>query len=337
MVKADGYGLGMLQVVRALRSEEPWGWGVATAEEGLDLRAAGFLQPVILFSPLPPGDYETAVEQALTVTLSDLGGLEMLRRTAGRLGREATFHVEVDTGMGRAGFGDRDLEAARDDILEAVRGGLVWEGLFTHFHSADEPGGPGVLEQWRRLERALEKFPEGMRPPLVHAGNSAAAFRYPQIAADAVRPGIFLFGGAIGEDLPVPRPVASLRARVTLVREVEAGATLGYGATYRASGPERWATVGIGYGDGLPRALSNRGHAILHGRRVPIIGRISMDVTVVDISGIEGVRPGDPVTFIGGEGEGYIGVDEVAGELGTISYEILTGITQRVERVWSDG
>ena len=337
MVKADGYGLGMLGVVRALESELPWGWGVATVREGAALREAGIRGPVIVFTPLPPNEYGTAVEQGLTVSLSDVEGLRRLRRAAGESGRQVRFHIEVDTGMGRAGFGGRDLEAARDQIVDAARGGLVWEGAYTHFHSADEPGGPEVTEQWACLQRSLDVFPAGVRPEMVHACNSAAAFRCPEIAADAVRPGIYLYGGGIGGDLPVPAPVASLCARIVLIRQVEPGTSLGYGATYRASGAERWATAGIGYGDGLPRALSNRGSAIVHGRRVPIIGRISMDLTVVDISGVDGVGLGDTVTFIGVEDEGFIGVDEVAGEAGTISYEVLTGITSRVERVWSDG
>jgi alanine racemase len=152
-----------------------------------------------------------------------------------------------------------------------------------------------------------------------------------------VRPGIFLYGGGVGEGLPAPEEVASVRARVEHVRPAPVGTTLGYGSTYRSAADERWATVAIGYGDGLPRALGNRGFALVAGRRVPIIGRISMDVTVVDITGIADVAPGDVVTFLGRDGQAHISVDEVARLVETISYEILTGFTPRLERVWLEG
>jgi alanine racemase len=150
-----------------------------------------------------------------------------------------------------------------------------------------------------------------------------------------VRPGIFLYGGVAGEDLPPPDPVASLRARITFLRDAEAGSTVGYGSTYRASAPERWATVGIGYGDGLPRLLSNQGHALVRGERAPIIGRISMDVTVLNVTHIQGVEVGDVATFFGRDGEGGIPLEEVADHARTINYEILTDLTPRVPRIWT--
>ena len=151
-----------------------------------------------------------------------------------------------------------------------------------------------------------------------------------------MRPGIFLYGGEIGEGQPRPIPVVSLRARVVHTRDAAPGTTLGYGATYRARGAERWATLSIGYGDGLPRVLGNGGQAIVRGRIVPIIGRISMDVTVVDITGVAGVGLGDIATLIGSDGDHTISLDDVASRAGTISYEILTGLTQRLPRVWKD-
>ena len=160
--------------------------------------------------------------------------------------------------------------------------------------------------------------------------------RCPAYAGDAVRPGIFLYGGRVGRDLPAPEAVASVRARVVHVRSAAAGTTVGYGSTYRADGDERWATVSIGYGDGLPRSLGNCGSALVAGRRVPIIGRISMDVTVVDITGAPSVESGDVATFLGSDGDERITVDEVAELAGTISYEVLTGFTQRLPRVWME-
>ena len=149
-------------------------------------------------------------------------------------------------------------------------------------------------------------------------------------------PGVFLYGGSAGPGLPEPDPVASVRARVVHVRDASPGTTLGYGATYAAPGWERWATLAIGYGDGLPRALGNRGAALLRGRRTPVIGRISMDMTVVNISDVDGVEPGDVATLIGEIGGERITVDEVAEQAGTISYEVLTGFTTRLPRIWID-
>ncbi len=344
MVKADAYGLGMEAVVRALEPEGPWGYGVATVEEGTRLRARGVVKPVVIVSPLPPEAYDLAVAEALTPTLSEVDALDRLAAAAERLGREARFHVEIDTGMGRSGFDWRRIGEWGPALAERLSDPLIWEGCYTHFHSADVAGDDSTSEQWRRFREALDGLARdgpasvrlaGRGVGLIHACNGAAALRYPSLAADAVRPGIFLYGGAVGAGVAPPDEVVQLRARVTLIREVPEGTTLGYGATYRARGSERWATLGIGYGDGLPRILGNRGSALLRGRRVPIVGRISMDLTVVDISGIDGVVVGDTATLIGTDGEARITVDEVAVQAGSISYEILTGLTSRLPRIWT--
>ena len=339
MVKADAYGLGMEAVVQALEPEGPWGYGVATVEEGARLRAGGVVKPVVIVSPLPPEAYDLAVLEALTPTLSEVDAVDRLAASAERLGREARFHVEIDTGMGRSGFDWQRIGEWGPVLAERLSDPLVWEGCYTHVHSADVAGDDSTSEQWRRFREALDGLARG-RPAgggvgLIHACNGAAALRYPSLAADAVRPGIVLYGGAVGAGVAPPDEVVQLRAPVTLIREVPEGTTLGYGATYRARGSERWATLGIGYGDGLPRILGNRGSALLRGRPVPIVGRISMDMTVVDISGIDGVVVGDTATLIGTDGEARITVDEVAVQAGTISYEILTGLTSRLPRIWT--
>ncbi len=332
MVKADGYGLGMLRAARALEPTDPLAFGVATVDEGLRLREAGVERRILVCSPVPHGSITDAVGASLELSVSDLQSLDELRRVGS--GR-AAFHLEVDTGMGRAGF---DWRRVREwgPVVESVAGDLGWSGAFTHFHSADLASRAAVDQQWRRFQDTLATLTVPAGDFLVHACNSAAALRYPGLAAGAVRPGIFLYGGRAGEGLPAPKAVATLRARILLIRDAPPGATVGYGATYRAAEWERWATVGLGYGDGLPRALGNRGHALVRARRAPIVGRISMDVTVVDISGLEGVEVGDAVTFMGRDGSGEISPDDVAAQADTISYEILTGITPRVPRIWID-
>ena len=333
MVKADGYGLGMENVVRTLESEDPWGFGVATVEEGIRLRDAGLTAAVIIFSPVPPGSYDSGVAHDLTLTVSDLDSVERVAAAATRTGHVGRFHVEVDTGMGRSGFDWRRVAEWGTALVDLTSDTSIWEGCYTHFHSADLADDAPTRAQWERFIGAVEwlKPEEGS---LIHACNAAAAMRYPRFAADAVRSGIFLYGGSIGAGVAAPEEVARVCARVTLIRDVPEATTLGYGATYRSSGEERWATLGIGYGDGFPRVLGNRGSVLLAGRRIPIIGRISMDMTVVDITGIDGVGMGDTATLIGTDGDSVITLDEIADLAGTISYEILTGFTARMPRIW---
>lgn len=336
MVKANAYGLGMGEAVEALEPLSPWGYGVAAVEEGVGIRAMGIRKPVLVLSPVPPASYAAAVAADLSVCISDLEALERLRAAAVAVRLPGRFHLEVDTGMGRAGFPWNRVESWGPWFREALGDPLIWEGLFTHFHSADLRDQAPTLTQWTRLQEVLNALPGLPENALLHACNSPGALRLPELGAHAVRPGIFLYGGVAGEELPPPEPVASLRARVTFIREAEAGATVGYGATYMAQEPQRWATVGIGYGDGLPRLLSNRGRALIRGWIAPIIGRISMDVTVLDVTGVEGVEVGDVVTFFGIDGEAELPLEEMAELAGTINYEILTDLTTRVPRIWTD-
>jgi alanine racemase len=333
MVKANGYGLDAELVARTFEELDPFAFGVAAAEEGRALRAAGVRRPIIVFTPLTREALEIAAQQRLTPAISDAAGLEYWSR----IGEGGDFHVDIDTGMGRAGFDWRETSAWSEKVRDAVAKGIRCTGVFTHFHSADEADQSATATQWQRFRDALAQFPVSSEDLVVHACNSAAAMRWPEYALDAVRPGIFLYGGHPAPGVSDaaeyrPRPVASVYARVVLVREVPPGSTVGYGATHAARGWERWATVAIGYGDGLPRALGNVGSAIVHGRRVRIVGRISMDMTVVDVTSVPEVTTGDVATFIGADGEEEIFVDEVATQAGTISYEILTGLLPRLPR-----
>jgi alanine racemase len=335
MVKADAYGIGAERVVRALDPLGPWGYGVATADEGAALRDMGVRRPIIVFGPLAPQAVPTAAAGRLIVSVSDLAGLDHWAEAARRHG-PAEFHVEIDTGMGRAGFDWRETPQWGAAVRQRCSDTLRCTGVYTHFHGADSADPTPTATQWERFRDALAQLPVPREDLLVHASNSAATMRWRAFAADAVRPGIFLFGGLAAPDapgVPAPRPVVSVRSRLVLVRDVPPGSTVGYGATHVARGWERWGTVGIGYGDGLPRRLGNRGWALLRGRRVPFVGRISMDLTVVDITGVPDAEVGDVVTFIGVDGGAEIRVDDVAAIADTISYEILTGLRPRLPRV----
>ena len=314
MVKANGYGLGAVRVTRALEVLEPWGYGVATPEEGAELRAAGIARPIVLFTPFLPAWRETCLAAGITPVIGDAEALACWRPT----GRP--FHLEVDSGMGRAGVRWDDA-ASLDAIRAMLRAGAACEGVCTHFHSADEqPASCDV--QWERFQMVVASLPS--RPELVHAANSAAALAGTRFAADLVRPGIFLYGGAAGV---TPDPVAALRARVVAARRVDAGDAIGYGATWTAPRASTIATLGIGYADGVPRSLSNRGTVELGSGVHPIAGRVTMDMTLVDV-GDAPVRPGDIATLFGGR----VTLDAQAAAAGTISYELLTSLGRRVER-----
>ncbi len=350
MVKANGYGLGVKRVIDALRPARPFGWGVATIAEGLELKRLGARAPVMIYAPVAPAALPRAVSAGLIPSISDLDGLNALRDLATHpdpathAPAPIAFQVEVDTGMGRAGLAlDQPLP-----LRAAAQSGLRLYGVFTHLHSADHDDLNGARDQIARFDHFISGLRRSGDLPsdtLVHCANSAASLRLESRTANAVRPGIYLYGATTWAapdappsqppDHPPPQPVVAVRARILLVRDVPPGTTLGYGATYAASGHERWAVAGIGYGDGLPRALGNRGQALFRGRRVPIIGRISMDTCVLRISGkpAPNIRPGDIVTFIGYDGGIALTLEEVAQLAGTIPYEILTGLSRRLPRI----
>lgn len=349
MVKADGYGLGAQRVVEALASANPYGFGVATVDEGLALRRAGVRAPVMIYGPVSPGALGRAVQGRLIPTVSDIETLDALQALATARGprdqggapdRDAAvpFQVEVDTGMGRAGFplAGAPLAGSVGDwwprMLAAAAAGLRLVGVFTHLHSADEEDLASARRQVERFRDFVHAV-EGIGPDtLVHFANSAGVLRLPQGFANAARPGIYLYGGRSGPVSVPPEPVAAVRARIVLARQVPAGATASYGATYTARRAERWATAAIGYGDGLPRALGNRGRALAAGRTLPIVGRVTMDMTMLRLDDAANLSPGDAVTFLGRDGDAAIGLEEVAALASTIDYEILTGLSPRLPR-----
>jgi alanine racemase len=290
-----------------------------TADEGRLLREAGVDRPILVVQPSAPM-LEACARHGLT---PGLGSVDEVRRWRS-LAPGRAFHLQVDTGMNRGGIWWEEL---RETAGELAGPGL--EGAFTHFHSAERDA-HSVQDQWERFGAALAALPA--RPQLVHAANSAAALVHPETAADLVRPGIFLYGGAVGAF--EPRPAAAWRARVLRVAWREAGATVSYGATYRTTGRECVVTLAVGYADGYRRALSNAGAVLLEGRRWRVAGTVTMDMIMVAGPG-PAPAPDALATLIGRDGDQAITLDEVAATAGTISYEILTGLGPRVERVWS--
>ena len=321
MIKADAYGLGAVSVARALERLDPWGYGVVSADEGRELRDAGITRPIAVFSPVT-AELEQVAAAGLTPVL---GSVEQVRAWLALAGNARAFHVQFDTGMCRSGIWWEAAASVQAEFAAAPG----FEGACTHFHSADsDPASVG--RQLERFAAVLAALPR--RPALVHAANSNAALRLGRgVAFDAIRPGIFLYGGAAAGERG--QPVVSWRARMVEVNRRPAGETVSYGATWALARPSVLATVSVGYADGLPRALGNSGAMLLGGRRHPIAGRVTMDLTVLDL--------GDDVpdlsavaTLIGRDGAEEITVDEIADQVGTISYEIFTGLGNRVRRVY---
>lgn len=336
MIKADAYGTGAGFAVRALGPLGPHALGVATVEEAVRVRADGWDGRVVVFTPTLPADLDRLPAAGFEPVVGSPVGLAACAAAARARGVVLPVHLEIDTGMGRFGLVWDEAGRWAAELAEILGGGgATLASTFTHFHSA-ETDEAATREQWRRLGEAIDALgAAGVDAGLRHAANSAAAVEYSGVAGDMVRPGVWLYGAEVAGRRPAP--VAHVRARVLEVRDVKAGSTVSYGATWTAPGPARLATLGIGYADGLRRCLTGHGRALIHGRAAPLRGVITMDSTVVDVSGREDVRRGDVATVLGRDGDAEITPEELAEVCGTIAYEILTGWSARVPRIGIDG
>lgn len=337
VVKADAYGHGAATCARRLADEGAEWFGVATPEEGFELRRAGVERHVLSFGGFWEGQAEECLAHRITPVVYRLDMAEALDAAASRSGMSADVHVKIDTGMGRLGV--RYDEAAEfADALRRLRH-LRVDGLMTHFAAADEPRRDCFTEeQLKHFREAVAAFrARGHEPTYEHAANSAATFAHPESRGNMVRPGGVLYGLWRDvlpplADAPALRPVMSLRTRIMLLKRVHAGETLGYGCTFEAAREMKVATVPVGYADGYTRALSNRGRVIVRGRFAPVVGRISMDLTLLDVTDVPGVETGDVVTMLGADGPLSIPAEDIAQTAGTLSYEITCGISARVPR-----
>src|SRR5687768_2868176 len=298
IIKADGYGLGAVRVAEALEPLDPWGFGVAAVAEGVELRTAGIRGPILILSPVLPDEYSVVQEADLRPSLGAPTAIREWKETGG-----GPWHLSIDTGMSRAGMQWTDVASAADVIAAGEP-----EGAYTHFHSAECNDG-SMEQQVERFRSAVAALPR--RPRYLHAENSPALERVVRSEWDLARPGIFLYGVGSGEGATMrPEPVASLRARVVEVRTIDEGESVSYSATWRASGRRRIATLGIGYADGYRRALSNRGTALVRGQRVPIVGVVTMDMVMIDVTGVA-CEVGDVATLIGRDGRELLSLEDV--------------------------
>ena len=331
VVKADAYGHGVVPVATRLQKEGCDAFGVALAEEGLELREAGITAEILVLNGVYGDAHRDVLEAGLTPVVYDLAQVQAFHRAWD--GAAFPVHLKVDTGMSRLGV---PLEA-----LDAFLGGLARypsarvEGVMTHLSSADSDD-EFTREQLDRFRDALARIrARGHAPRTVHAANSPATLAHPEARFDMVRPGIVLFGAPPARHLASEiRPAMRLRTEVIALRDLFAGDSVGYSRTFRAPRPMRLATVPMGYGDGLLRAVSNRGAMLVNGHRCPIVGNVSMDLTTLDVTGAPGVAVGTEVLVLGEQDGERIGAEDLADWAGTIPYEVLTNVSRRVPRFY---
>jgi alanine racemase len=337
VVKANAYGHGSERVARALEQAGATMLACADIEEGIVVRRAGVNIPVLVFGALSVSDLDGIFEYALTPSISTPSAARALQAAAASRGSHLDYHLKIDTGMHRLGFRHDNLARTVPELLRSPNLRLV--SIYTHFATADTPELTLFDDQRERFERALQTI-RGLGAPadvLRHTANSAALLRDSRTWYDIVRPGLLLYGivpPPLASTIPL-QPVMSLTSRVVGVKGLRPGETVGYGGRFSASRPTTIAVVPAGYADGLDLRLGQQGQVLIRGRRVPVVGAVSMDMITVDVTELGDVQPGDEVVFIGRQGtESWqqIDVREMAAAIGTIPYEIVCRIGSRIER-----
>ncbi|MFZ0750101.1 MAG: alanine racemase, partial [Pyrinomonadaceae bacterium] len=338
-VKANAYGHGAVECSTRLEREGVDWFGVALPEEGIELRTEGITKPILCMGGIWAGQENACIQQALTPVVYRLDVVEALDRAAKAAGTAVDVHVKIDTGMGRLGVRADDVP----DFCAALKrfANIRVDGLMTHLASADdEEQTDFTAAQLQRFERAVAAFrDQGFEPTHIHAANSAGLFTFAESRANMVRPGGTLYGftrDVLPANIEEPklRPVMSLHSRIMLLKRVPKGEKLGYGGTFETTRDSLIATIPIGYDDGYRRAFSNKGRVIVRGQFVPVVGRVSMDLTIIDVTDVADVALDDRVTLLGRDGDCSITAEDLGELAGTISYEITCGISNRVPRIY---
>ena len=338
VVKANAYGHGAVECSKRLESEGIDWFGVATVEEGVELREAGVITPILSFGSFWPGQEHWLFEHNVTPTIFDLERALLLDTKARELDVVKTIHIKIDTGMGRVGVSFRDVAEWGEELRKFEN--LHVEGLMTHFAAADDLTDEFTNTQMLRFAEAVSIFHEkGFRPSILDMANSPGAVGHSDSRGTMVRIGGILYG--LGDDVlpkgigrPKLEPVMSVHSRIAFLKNVSAGESIGYGKTFTTERESMIATVPIGYHDGFRRALSNQGSAIVNGGMVPVVGRVSMDWITLDVTGQDDVGVGDEVVLIGSQDDVRISAEDLAGLIDTISYEVTCGIDKRVRRLY---
>lgn len=340
VVKANAYGHGIELVGLAALRAGADRLAVATVGEGALLRKIGVAAPILVLGYTPPWQAADVIRHGLTATVYDLETADALAQAAQTFDTQANVHVKIDTGMHRLGLYPPDAPAFLAALSQ--RSGLIVEGIFTHFSTADDKDKTFTRGQLERFLALLSRLEEaGLRPPIAHAANSAATLSLPDSHLQMVRCGIALYGLHPSEETPLPggfKPVLSWKAQVAQVKSLERGDAVSYGNTYIAPDRRRVAVIPVGYADGFPRAPRHWQYVLIHGQPAPILGRVCMDQTVVDVTDIvvnsgEDVRIGDEVVLIGRQGAAAITAEDVAARVGTINYEVVSKLLARLPRI----
>lgn len=337
VIKTDGYGHGAVPIAKYIRDEVD-AFAVATVDEGIELREAGLNLPILILGYTMKAQYPKLLEYDIHQTVYTMEDAEALSRVAVAAGKKAKIHIALDTGMGRIGFMP---EQENVEVVRQIRDlpGIELVGMFSHFATADETDKGYTSLQMERYDRFVEMLSAaGIEIPVKHICNSAGIMEFDHHRYDMVRAGIILYGlypsnEVMKENLSL-KPAMEWKAHVVHVKKVGPGHGISYGKTFVTTKEEtQIATVCVGYGDGYPRSLSNKGRVLIHGKSVPIIGRVCMDQFMVDVTGMD-VKPEDEVTLIGRDGEEFISADEIASLTGTINYEIVCDFGKRVPRIY---
>jgi alanine racemase len=346
VVKSNAYGLGAVPIAKALQKAGTEWFGVTCANEGIELREAGIRRRILLLTGFWPGEEKRLIENKLTPTVTRLDDLGHLERAAAKMFRGKSrmqFHLKINTGMNRLGISADEVDAFCHTLKKCPH--LALEGTYTHFASAEDFTAKQTSDQELLFRSCLDRMEKlGVSPGIVHMANSGAISARPSTLADMVRPGAILYGYYQSFDPPQKKrevmsqmplePCLTLRARIISLRDVPAGEGVGYAARFITKRPSRIAVINAGYADGVVRARTNRGFALLHGQCVPLVGIISMDLTTLDVTDVPGAKVGDVVTIYGKDGAARIDVSDVAREIGTVTSDLLCALGRRVPKFY---
>lgn len=340
VIKTDGYGHGAAPIARQLENLDfVFGYAVATPEEAGLLRRAGIKKPILILGYTFPYCYEKLVEEQIRPAVFRYDALSALGETAARMGKTLPVHIKVDTGMNRIGI--RPDETGLAFVQKALETpGITVEGIFTHFARADETDKTAAKQQLVKFQNFCKEIQEklGVRIPIQHCSNSAGIVEMRDANMDMVRAGITLYGlwpsDEVRQDIVELTPALSWYTHISYIKEVEPGNAVSYGGTYTVEKPMRIATIPVGYGDGYPRGLSNKGYVLINGKRASILGRVCMDQFMVDVTQIPEAKEGALVTLIGRDGEEQITMEELGDLSGRFNYELACDIGKRIPRVY---
>lgn len=339
VIKADGYGHGAEAIARLIEDYDYiWGFAVATPEEALQLRTFGVKKPILILGIVFEEYFTQMIAKEIRLTVCTYEMAQKLSEEAQRQGRDVHIHIGLDTGMSRIGFADRQ-ESVEEIKKISQLPNLKIEGMFTHFARADETDRSPAIDQLNRYLNFAKLLEDaGIQIPMKHCSNSAGIIHVPEANLNAVRAGITIYGiypsNEVERDIVKLIPAMELKSHISYIKTVEPGAAFSYGGTFTAKKEMKVATIPVGYADGYPRSLSNKGWVLIHGKKAPILGRVCMDQFMVDITKIPDAKAGDEVTLIGKDGKEFISIEKFGDLSGRFSYEFACDISKRVPRVY---